>query len=457
MYKYTFLSNRISPLILSLFILHVFFSCSTNVQRSDTPFFLSIASTEGFDEAYDFCVDSSGDFFVTGVFSGSIFFDDSDTTNVIHSAGDLDIFVAKINGMGRLVWIKSFGGNLIDEVAGICMDKFGNLYIGGYFSSGQLEGLNWKNPYPGVHQSCVIKLSSEGKYLGCFSFSSSGNNEIYDLEWKESLNRIVITGYSSDTLVDNMEPISVVTNQSHNLFVATISPDLHLDKFELFGDETEDEGRCLAIAEKGILIGGHVGNANYKDGRPAIFFLNDSLKVIANYIFTSTSFGSVASITCFQDKIVTLGNLSGRLIGSNRLFDRDGFIACFDDKLNINWAHGFKSNGDNWGRSACIIDNEIHSFQVVNDSTYYPWSNEMHIGGGEHDILYCKFDLKGNHIWSKQLLQPGEQGVNKVLFFKSKVYACGWYFLKNPFSINSALPYKNYGDAFFARIPPQRP
>lgn len=457
MYRYHFLEHKILPRIIFLFLIQFLVSACVNIEKSDKPFFLSFASTEGFDEAYDFCCDSSGNFFVTGVFSGDIPLNNSDSTSKIQSAGDLDIFVAKINKLGQIVWLKSFGGTQIDEAAGICMDQEGNLYVGGYFSSRKLDGSNRTNPFPQVHQSVIIKMSGAGKFLDCFSFSSPGNNEIYALEWNGLLNRIVITGYSSDTLFYNAKPISVINNQSHNLFVATISSDLHLDKFELFGDEAEDEGRCLSFIESGIVIGGHIGDENCKTGRPAILLLNDSLKLIADYSFNSTSFGSIGSIACTSGRIIALGNFSGKLPANNLLYERDGFIACFDNKLNFDWAHGFKSNGNNWGRAACFINDQIHSFQVVNDSTYYPWSKELQIGGGEHDILYCMFDLKGNYIWSKQLMQPGEQGVNKILFYNNKIYACGWYYLRNPFSINSSFRYKNYGDAFFARIPPQKP
>ncbi|MFN3307435.1 MAG: vWA domain-containing protein, partial [Candidatus Kapaibacteriota bacterium] len=77
----------------------------------------SIAVTE--DNAY---------VYVTGSFSGTIEFEGN---KKLTSVGGLDIFVAKYDRDGNLIWAQSAGGYGTDTAAGICVDKMGNAYVVG--------------------------------------------------------------------------------------------------------------------------------------------------------------------------------------------------------------------------------------------------------------------------------------------------------------------------------------
>jgi acetyltransferase-like isoleucine patch superfamily enzyme len=49
------------------------------------------------------------------------------------AAGDRDIFVAKFDSTGNLVWVKSAGGIGTDAGRGIAMGSSGNIYVAGFF------------------------------------------------------------------------------------------------------------------------------------------------------------------------------------------------------------------------------------------------------------------------------------------------------------------------------------
>src|SRR6266571_827362 len=78
-------------------------------------------------------VDSAGNCYVTGVFQGTGPFGDTNLT--AHSVADFDIFVAKYDTMGELVWVQQAGGSLDDVGYGIAVDNGGNCYVTGYFKS----------------------------------------------------------------------------------------------------------------------------------------------------------------------------------------------------------------------------------------------------------------------------------------------------------------------------------
>ncbi len=77
-------------------------------------------------------VDGSGKSYVTGYFYGTGTFgagESNETT--LTSAGGIDVFVAKYDNSGALIWAKSAGGNLNDEAQGIAVDGSGNCYVTG--------------------------------------------------------------------------------------------------------------------------------------------------------------------------------------------------------------------------------------------------------------------------------------------------------------------------------------
>jgi Tfp pilus assembly protein PilZ len=81
--------------------------------------------------------DANGYIYITGAFeSDSITFGSFTLTNA--DPGSTDIFVAKYDTAGNVVWAKSAGGNNYDAGYGISTDAYGKSYVTGYFSSGNI-------------------------------------------------------------------------------------------------------------------------------------------------------------------------------------------------------------------------------------------------------------------------------------------------------------------------------
>lgn len=83
----------------------------------------------GDQEVIDMVTGPSGASYAVGTFDGNINFGDQ----VLGAQGLTDVFVAKINTFGDLVWLKSAGGTNVDRGLVIALDPAENVYIAGIF------------------------------------------------------------------------------------------------------------------------------------------------------------------------------------------------------------------------------------------------------------------------------------------------------------------------------------
>jgi hypothetical protein len=83
------------------------------------------------DNINDMKSDNAGNIYVCGSFSGTISLD----TYTLTSAGDKDVFVAKLNSTGTVLWAKQGGGVYEDQATALALDASGNVYVGGKYST----------------------------------------------------------------------------------------------------------------------------------------------------------------------------------------------------------------------------------------------------------------------------------------------------------------------------------
>ena len=99
--------------------------------------------------------DTNGNAYFTGWFTGTVNFG---TTNMTAAGSLRDIFVARFDRAGTLLWIRQIGGVNADEGKGIGVDTNGNVYVGGSLN------LNF-NGSNNAQQLRVTKFSPIGTLL----------------------------------------------------------------------------------------------------------------------------------------------------------------------------------------------------------------------------------------------------------------------------------------------------
>lgn len=83
----------------------------------------------GEDQGYALCTDSEDNLYWTGIFQDTLMIDGSE----IVSQGDFDLFTAKLNSEGEVLWINTAGGTEQDMGLALTTDKYNNVYVTGSF------------------------------------------------------------------------------------------------------------------------------------------------------------------------------------------------------------------------------------------------------------------------------------------------------------------------------------
>jgi len=210
----------------------------------------------GVDLGYSIAVDSSGNVYTTGYFSGTVDFDPSGGTSELTSTGSTDVFVSKLNASGSFLWAKSFGGNGEDVGYSIAVDSSGNVYTTGYFSSGTADfdpsGGTSELTSVGIQDIFVSKLDSSGSFLWAKSFGGTRIDRGYSIAVDNSGN-VYTTGYFRNTVdFDPSGGTSELTSTGETeIFVSKLNASGSFLWAKSFGGVSDDEGASIAADSSG--------------------------------------------------------------------------------------------------------------------------------------------------------------------------------------------------------------
>lgn len=173
----------------SIFILASMLCSAQDIE----PKWLKYFGGQGSDEIYSSAMDNAGNLYITGYFQDEITFDNC----TLKSLGSSDIFLAKFDSDGRLLWAKQAGGTysenlIIAEFAKkIKIDNQGNIIIAGcfmwqaFFDSTSLRGRGYMDIF-------VSKYDASGKVIWVKAYGGNEHDFFYDMDVLDD--QIFITG-----------------------------------------------------------------------------------------------------------------------------------------------------------------------------------------------------------------------------------------------------------------------
>lgn len=230
----------------------------------------------GEDVAYDVELDGAGNSYITGAFQQTVDFDPGPDTLELTAVGDYDIFVAKIDPQGQLVWARQIGSPANDHGFGLCLDAGGNLWVTGQFSGladfDPGPGEFWANSQ-GLTDIFVLQLDASGQFLLARTFGGTGDdagNDICSLSGQG----IALTGrFSSNVDFDASAGGSMLTSAGQfDAFAFTMNDSGDILWLKQFGGTGWDVGRGVTadnqgniyfVGEFSNMVFFHPGNTNY--------------------------------------------------------------------------------------------------------------------------------------------------------------------------------------------------
>lgn len=158
------------------------------------------------EEGRDIAIDSGSNCYVTGDFEDTIGFGNITLT----SLGSKDIFVAKLDSLGNVLWAKQAGGSASDTGERLVVDSSGNCYIVGSFQktakfgSISIPGTNSYESY-----AFVAKLDALGKWLWVKSITGGSFSRVDNIAVDRDGNCHVLGSFSGAAIMGSTKLNSV--------------------------------------------------------------------------------------------------------------------------------------------------------------------------------------------------------------------------------------------------------
>jgi hypothetical protein len=351
---------------------------------ADVPFAFRLGST-GVDFAKDICADAQGNVIVTGYFSRTVDFDPGSGVSNLNSGGATDIFLAKYDTSGRLLWAKGFSGTGIDMPHTVKANTLGQIVVVGYFS----ETVNF-NPdasggvrtSQGGRDAFIVEYEPDGRFRWVVTYGGAGDDDATDLVF-DADDRVHVTGAFAGQV--NLDP------QGSALLTSAGGTDVLLAEYDAygryesavrFGGTGQDAGYALALTGVQLVLGGTFqGRVDLGAGSAAQTVTSRG---------SSDIFVARFHVSDVFQSVVTIGGAGFDLLAPGGLdVDADGWVVAtgsFQATASFDATTTRSSSGDD--------DLFLASYDAANRLNWV-----LTAGGTGGDRGHrCKFDAAGNAV-----------------------------------------------------------
>jgi hypothetical protein len=307
---------------------------------------------------YSIVLDENNNVYVAGSFYDNLTIENTTITSV----GNRDIFIAKFDETGNLIWIRQAGGPVHDEAISVTLEG-DFLYMAGFF--------DFEATFEDIH------LETDATY-GIFLAKYDLNGNLIWVHYEgpggtaacikglnitdDNIGHLYLTGCFSDTIYNNL-----ISEGNDDAFIA---------KYDTSGN---------------LIWARQAGGSSFEGGR--------SVAVDNNSCVYNTG--------TFKDTITFKDTTSNHVTFVSNGY-RDIYISKYDSSGNILWVK--QAGGGLWDHGNSIatdINNNVYVTGSFCNMVFF--EDTTLFSNGENDIFILKLDSAGNRIWLKQL---GGQGID---------------------------------------------
>lgn len=339
---------------------------------------------EQVDEGSAVCLDEEGNSYVTGGFSSPKFalggFTLTNTTSVPTNPLKTDMFVAKIDAAGKVIWAIQSNGIGDEKGVDIACDKTGHIAVVGIFkgANATFGTTELKNPTTNSFSVFVMRISALGKIQWVQRAGGKSDTHVFSAS-VGPIGEIYITGSFSHGVTFGGYEYKSKSGNNSSVFVAKYLADGNLKWFEQIHSKA-----------KGGQNGTQIGKA--------IFATDDSKYVyVAGWFRGKATFGN--------EELTNHDFYEGSGSGSNNIF-----LTKYDSDGKGIWTKRIGQKQINSGAPTdvtdIVADNQGSVYLTGNFSGELLFGEETMRGfpsanGWNYDIFLAKFDTDGKHLWHR--------------------------------------------------------
>jgi hypothetical protein len=289
-------------------------------------------------------VDNNQDIIVVGNFYEEIKIDQTK----IKAKGNADVFIAKYNRQGVLLWSKFFGSFRMDDAHEVKVDSSNNIYLVGRLSDSiKIDNVILKS-HGGI-DGFIMKFTPEGSIIFGKTIGGNEDDAIDDISLYN--NNIYISGVVSDSVFYNTSLILSAGNLMQ--YFAKINSKGNLSWIKTYGEESNHQIWDINVDRLGGIY-----------------------------------------LTGYHSGAITIDNIKYPAI-SNK--DYSMYLAKFTEKGNLEWFRHFLTKGNGYGHSIGIDEKN----NIFLSGTFYKSiqiNRKKHKTKGGSGNVLLKFNQKGKII-----------------------------------------------------------
>ena len=373
------------------------------------------AGGTGSDIATSIVTDAVGNIYLTGTFNSSlIHFGNKTLSNTL--AGSFDVFIAKYDSSGNVLWVKSTGGPNDDVANNIVIDRNSNIYLTGYFASDSIAFGNKVLRNSGANSSDIfsVKMDSAGNTLWAKSAGGTDEDEGYGICVDKNFNVYVTGHFLSYTVSFGTATLTNSYMNSDDIFIAKYDSSGSIIWVKKAGGINDDVSYGICADVQGNIYvtgvffsptisfdsisvnnvgGGDVFLAKYDSGGNVLWVKsgggtdNDIGTSLTSDAGSNVYFTGYFKSTSFSFGADTLYNL-----GAN---SDDIFVIKLDSSGNMLWDISAGGNQDDWGLS---INSDVSNNIYITGASY-----SSSINFGNMNLLHNHHDGRNTDIWLGKL------------------------------------------------------
>ncbi len=366
-------------------------------------------------------VDSSGNIYLLGTFDDNgLDFDPGVGVVNLTSAGAEDVFLAKYDSSGALLWAKNMGGPSSDTGNSLSLDSSGNPYVTGYFYDTAIFSTTTLTS-AGAHDIFLAKYNgSDGTLSWANGMGGTGSDEGNGLSVDGSGNAY-ITGYFIGTADFSGTPLT--STGLADIFMAKYDSSGALVWAKGIGGTSSDSGNSVSVDSTGTVVYltgifngtvdfDPVGTFNLTSGGTNDIFLAkyDNNGNFGGWAINIVGQGSGPSLGVDSTgKVYLLGSFQG----SNVDFDpgvgvvnlnseglHDIFLAQYNSSGTLQWANGMGGTGPDFGNSLSL-DSSGYAYITGYFQNTANFGVITMTSAGMEDIFLAKYNSSGTGLWAK--------------------------------------------------------